>query len=74
MWSTFFQNKEIVSGFIAFSFALRDICNIILRDKFGRPLKAKTSSENLWNDLKPLIEEQMNIFKNLGCYLITRAA
>ena len=45
-----------------------------LRDKFGHPLKAKTSSENPWNDLKPLIEEQMNIFKHLGCYLITRAA
>ena len=36
-----FQKEEIVSGFIAFSFAFRDIliCNITLRDKFRHPLK-----------------------------------
>ena len=37
--------------------------HIILRDKFGAPLNAKTASENLLNDLKPFIEEQMNILK-----------
>ena len=46
---------------------------ITLRDKFARPLTAKTSSGSLRNDLKPLIEEQI-ILENLYCYLITRAA